>query len=144
MVKRVMIRTGRISYQEQSGETVLDITAKSGKGLGAFFAPPWKLVMASKRGEITWEEYTERYRALLWERYRDNPQIFRTLLNTKNPVLCCYCKDTHTTTRHCHRYLLLDFVKSIASEFGWVVADGGEVEPVPPPVDDTPKDTPWF
>ena len=51
------VGTARIDYQGQVGQRVLNTTVKSGTGLGAVFAPTWKMVMQSKRDEITWDEY---------------------------------------------------------------------------------------
>lgn len=51
------VGTARIDYQGHVGQRVLNTTVKSGTGLGAVFAPTWKMVMQSKRDEITWDEY---------------------------------------------------------------------------------------
>jgi hypothetical protein len=51
------VGTARIDYEGRVGQRVLNTTVKSGTGLGAVFAPTWKMVMQSKRDEITWDEY---------------------------------------------------------------------------------------
>ena len=43
------VGTARIDYRGSAGQLVLNTTVKSGTGLGAVFAPTWKLVMASKQ-----------------------------------------------------------------------------------------------
>jgi len=60
------VGTARIDYQGRVGQRVLNTTVKSGMGLGAVFAPTWKMVMASKQDEITWDEY----RSLMWNMNR--------------------------------------------------------------------------
>ncbi|MEO8610897.1 MAG: hypothetical protein ABI690_23575 [Chloroflexota bacterium] len=43
------VGTARIDYRGHVGQRVLNTTVKSGTGLGAVFAPTWKMVMASKQ-----------------------------------------------------------------------------------------------
>lgn len=66
--KVLEIRTARIGYRGKEGETVIDTTAKSAQGIGKVFAPTWKLVMAYKRGDISWSEYEQSYLALMRKR----------------------------------------------------------------------------
>src|SRR5690606_22745899 len=88
------VGTARIDYQGRVGQHVLNTTVKSGTGLGAVFAPTWTMVMASKRDEITWEEYRSQYTALMRQRYRANPSAFLEALSSAELIVCCYCKDT--------------------------------------------------
>lgn len=65
------VSTARIDYRGQDGQLVLNTTIKSGSGLGTVFAPTWKMVMQSKQGEISWDEYQEQYIHSL-----DAPKVF--------------------------------------------------------------------
>ena len=108
------VGTGRITYVGKAGQTVLNTTVKSGSGVGAVFAPTWELVMASKRGHITWEQYTAGYYQLMRERYRRHKAAFIAALQEDELIVTCYCRDTSQTTRHCHRYLLVDILEQVA------------------------------
>ena len=112
------VGTARIDYRGQAGQLVLNTTIKSGAGLGKVFAPTWKMVMASKQNEIPWEYYIEKYTALMRQRYLANPAAFLEALNSDELIVCCYCRDTHDTTRHCHRYILVEILEKIAQHHG--------------------------
>ena len=116
----VAVYTARISY---SGPDALDITAKSGKGIGLIFAPPWDMVMGVKRGRISEAEYTERYLELLRRRYRQNEAVFMSLLRRKRVVLCCYCG-----VGFCHRHIAVDVLEKIARAKGMNFQRGGELQ----------------
>ena len=49
----------------EAGPGGIDVTRKSGRGLGLLFAPTWDMIMQHKRGCITDEEYTRRYLVIL-------------------------------------------------------------------------------
>ncbi|MDL1882217.1 hypothetical protein FBR01_01030 [Anaerolineae bacterium CFX8] len=121
------VGTARIGYQGCVGQRVLNTTVKSGSGLGAVFAPTWKMVMASKRDEITWEEYRSQYTALMRQRYQANPSAFLEALSSDELIVCCYCKDTHATTKHCHRYILVEILEKVAAHHGISFEAMGEV-----------------
>ena len=70
MAQQFVVRAARIGDKGKDGALVLDTTAKAKGGQGKLFAPTWKMVMASKKGEITWDEYTKRYLDLMRKRYR--------------------------------------------------------------------------
>ncbi len=112
------VGTARIDYQERVEQWVLNTTVKSGTGLGAVFAPTWKMVMASKRNTISWQTYIEQYTALMRQRYQANPSAFLEALNNDELIVCCYCKDTHATTKHCHRYVLVEILEKVAVHHG--------------------------
>ncbi len=112
------VGTARIDYQGGVGQKVLNTTVKSGTGLGAVFAPTWKMVMQSKRDEITWDEYRSQYTVLMRQRYQVNPAAFLEALNSDELIVCCYCKDTYSTTKHCHRYLLVEILEKVAAHHG--------------------------
>jgi len=109
------VGTARIDYLGRVGQRVLNTTIKSGTGLGAVFAPTWKVVMASKHTTISWQTYIEQYTALMRQRYQANPSAFLEALSSNELIVCCYCKDTHTTTKHCHRYILVEILEKVAA-----------------------------
>ncbi|MEQ9030967.1 MAG: hypothetical protein RLP44_19790 [Aggregatilineales bacterium] len=108
------VATARIDYRGTDGQRVLNTTVKSGTGLGAVFAPTWKIVMQSKQGEISWETYREQYTALMRQRYSTNESAFLEALHNDELIVCCYCRNSHATTRHCHRYLLVEILEKVA------------------------------
>lgn len=116
--KILRLATARINYVGQEHQRVLNTTVKSGVGSGAIFAPTWNMVMSSKQGKITWDEYTTQYNELMRNRYRDNQPAFIEAMQSEELVLCCYCKDTYQTTRHCHRYILADILAKVAVHQG--------------------------
>jgi len=88
----------------------LNITIKSADQAGKILAPTWDMVMASKRNEITWEQYTDQYLALLRQRYAKDKKPFLDILKRERVILTCYCTD-HT---HCHRSLAMQVLQKIA------------------------------
>jgi hypothetical protein len=112
------VGTGRIDYQGRVGQRVLNTTVKGSTGLGAVFAPTWKIVMASKQNAISWQTYVEQYTALMRQRYQANPSAFLEALSSDELIVCCYCKDTCTTTKHCHRYILVEILEKVAAHHG--------------------------
>jgi hypothetical protein len=121
------VGTARIDYQGRVGQRVLNTTVKSGTGLGAVFAPTWKMVMASKQNTISWQSYIEQYTALMRRRYQANPASFLEALRSDELIVCCYCKDTHATTKHCHRYVLVEILEKVAAHRGIGFEAIGEV-----------------
>ena len=121
------VGTARIDYQGHVGQRVLNTTVKSGTGLGVVFAPTWKMVMQSKHDEITWDYYRSQYTALMRQRYQVNPAAFLEALNSNELIVCCYCKDTHATTKHCHRYILVEILEKVAAHHSIGFEPIGEV-----------------
>jgi uncharacterized protein YeaO (DUF488 family) len=109
-----------VSY---SGADGLDITVKSGKGIGKLFAPTWDMVMGVKQGRITEAEYTERFLNLLRERYRQDERAFVEVLKREQIVLLCYCR----AGAFCHRHLVVDVLEKVAKAKGLPFERGGEV-----------------
>lgn len=112
--------TGRVSYNGADG---LDITVKSGKGIGKRFAPTWDMVMGVKQGRITEAKYTDRFLSLLRERYRQNEAAFVEVLKRERVVLLCYCR----AGAFCHRHLVVDVLEKVARAKGMPFECGGEV-----------------
>lgn len=121
------VGTARIDYRGSVEQRALNTTIKSGTGSGAVFAPTWKMVMASKRDAITWDEYRSQYTALMRQRYQANPSAFLEALSSDDLMVCCYCKDTHMTTKRCRRYLLVEILENVAAYHGIGFEAIGEV-----------------
>ena len=85
------------------------------------------MVMASKRNTISWQSYIEEYTALMRRRYADNPAAFLEALSSDELIVCCYCKNTHATTKHCHRYILVEILEKVAAYHGIGFEAIGEV-----------------
>lgn len=118
-----------IIYTAQIGRIqhpYLDITVKSGVGLGRLLAPTWDMVLGVKRGTLSEARYSETYLELLRHRYRQNRSEFIRILtpeDTESLNLACYCKP-HT---FCHRYLAVEVLEKIARAYGIPFEYGGEV-----------------
>src|SRR5262249_13389955 len=108
------VGTARIDYRGDTWQCVLNTTVKSGSGLGTVFAPTWDMVWQWKQHEIPWETYHQLYTELMRQRYKADPAAFLEALSSDELILCCYCPDTHATTRQCHRYLLVDIMEKVA------------------------------
>lgn len=121
------VGTARIDYRKRAGERVLNTTIKSGRGLGAVFAPTWDMVMQWTRNEITWEMYQQRYTALMRSRFLDHRDDFLEALNSAVLIVCCYCQDTYATTQQCHRYLLVEILEQVAQHYSIGFESIGEV-----------------
>jgi hypothetical protein len=61
------------------------------------------------------------------QRYQANPAAFLEVLNSAELIVCCYCKDTHATTKHCHRYILVEILGKVAAHHGIGFVAIGEV-----------------
>ena len=114
--RELVIRTARVDYSGIGEEMVLDVTVKNADGIAKLFAPTWEMVMASKKGHITWEEYTEQYIALMRERYQQNEQRFIDVCEAGEVVLLCFCKNSVMGEKRCHRYLLADILVQVATK----------------------------
>ena len=119
--------TGRINYTDPD-KLVLNTSFKTGSGLGLFFAPTKALVYASKYGDMSWREYTKKYTQMMRNRWLEDSEKFRELLEHDEVVITCYCADTHDSTRHCHRYILADILEKVAEHLEIPFEQAGEVK----------------
>jgi uncharacterized protein YeaO (DUF488 family) len=101
------------------GPDAYDVTVKSGD---INFAPTWDMVKAWKAGEITWENYSQRYRELMLRSYKRNQRAWQEILEKGVLTLLCYCRADD----HCHRYLLADFLSKLGEKSGINVINEGE------------------
>jgi uncharacterized protein YeaO (DUF488 family) len=102
-----------------NGPDAYDITVKTGDHT---FAPSWAIVQAWKSGQIDWEAYTQSYRNLMLESYREYPEKWHDILHKGLITLLCYCR----AGEHCHRYLLADFLSKLGEQEGIYVINEGE------------------
>jgi hypothetical protein len=118
------VYTSRIGYRGDSG---LDITVKSAKGIGELLAPTWALVGGHKQWAgytpLTDDLYTSIYLDLLRSRFRTNEGAFIELIQRPQVCLLCYCR----TGVFCHRHIALDVLQKIANAKGLPFARGGEL-----------------
>lgn len=87
------------------GIPYIDTTVKSGDPT---FAPSWEIVMAVKKGEISEEEYTETYKQLMRDSYKNNRPKWDEVSSMDKVTVCCYCPEGC----FCHRYLLVDMFRA--------------------------------
>ena len=127
MTEKLKIKTAHISYKGKGDEIVINTTIKSAEGIGETFAPTWDMVMSSKRGKISWEEYTARYIKLMRQRFAEKNHAFGVAVRFQDIVLTCYCADKSENGRTCHRYLLEDILTKVAESMEIEVERGGEV-----------------
>lgn len=87
----------------------LDVTRKTGVGLGAKFAPTWEMIMGHKSGAIDDAEYAERYFEILdmlpEQAFEDLHQY--GLEQGGRLVLQCYC----ASGKFCHTILLIQYLR---------------------------------
>ena len=96
-----------------SGNDRLDITVKGQDPTGKIFAPTWKMVMGSKKGKISFDEYREMYRKRMRESYQQHKKIWQDILTRKEVTLVCFCKSG----TFCHRYLLAEYLSKLGAEY---------------------------
>ncbi len=94
-----------------TGKDRLDITVKGKDPIGKVFAPSWKMVMGSKDGKITWDEYSTMYNELMRESYTVHRKTWDEVLNREEVSLVCFCKEGS----QCHRYLLADYLGKLGA-----------------------------
>jgi hypothetical protein len=117
----MIITTGQIS---RISRPYLDITVKSGQGLGRLLAPTWDMVMGIKKETLSEKAYTDQYLELLRTRYRRDKSGFLQLLAPESGelVLGCYCPP-HA---FCHRYIAIEVLQKIGQAHGIPVDYAGE------------------
>jgi len=73
------------------------------------FAPTWKMVLKSKKGLMSEEEYTREYYKMMRNSYVQHRERWEQLLGQEEVVLVCFCgKD-----KFCHRHLLKDILVTL-------------------------------
>lgn len=85
-----------------------DTTVKSGGD--SPFKPTWEIVLGHKKGEITNEQYTEKYYQLMRESFKTRRKEWFDFLSQERAVIACYCPKEC----FCHRFLLVDILEKVA------------------------------
>lgn len=82
----------------------VDVTAKSASGWARAFAPTWDMVVRSKRGLLSWQEYAEEYQLIL-DRV---PWYVISTLHALDRRVCllCYCN----ADKRCHVDILIEYL----------------------------------
>lgn len=106
-------------YTDRIGRPGLDITVKSGDQV---FAPTWDIVMGLKHGDITWEQYVEKYYELMRNSYLHNREHWMEILNKDEVTFLCYCTDPSK----CHRTLLSEMFIKVGKSLNHKVVYLGE------------------
>lgn len=96
-----------------SGCDRLDITVKGKDPIGNIFAPSWKMVMGSKDGKLSWDEYSRLYINLMRQSYQQNKDIWNEILGRDEVTLVCFCKAGDS----CHRYLLVEYFSKLGANY---------------------------
>ena len=119
----LVVKTGRVGHRYADG---LDVTMKSGTGIGVLLAPTKAMVYGYKSGvgdqrfagkyaALSEAEYTEQYLELLRERFIENDEAFYQLVQRKSVTLQCYCGRG----KFCHRRILAEYVlPKLAAYYG--------------------------
>ena len=101
-----MIQLSRAKIGHYDGRDALNVTQKSGTGLGRLFAPGWNMVMGHKNGTISDTSYTKLYRCVYDDAFRQTPGLLAALQKHaagEHITFTCYCKDGD----FCHTHLLM-------------------------------------
>jgi uncharacterized protein YeaO (DUF488 family) len=125
-----VVKTGRVGQQYADS---LDVTMKSGTGIGVLLAPTKAMVYRYKAGAgdqrfakytaLSKAEYTEQYLELLRQRFSTNREAFRQLMQRKSITLQCYCGKG----KFCHRCILAEYVlPKLAAYYGIEYQYAGE------------------
>ena len=96
-----------------AGDDRLDITVKGKDPIGKNFAPTWKMVMGSKEGGISRDEYQRMCRELMRNSYRQHRDTWEEILNREEVTFVCFCKSES----FCHRYLLAEYFSKLGAEY---------------------------
>ena len=96
----------RVVKALDSGIVLIDTTVKTGYKQ---VAPTWEMVMGSKDGSVSPENYTRQYNEILDYSRQVNPRFWGSLLRLEKVALGCYCAPG----KFCHRHLLVDDLRKL-------------------------------
>jgi hypothetical protein len=82
--------------------------------------------MAHKAGEISDEDYTERYIGMMRYTYHFRKERWLEVLANERLAIACYC----TPGKFCHRHLLADYLVKVGQRNGILVTFNGELTSV--------------
>jgi hypothetical protein len=121
-----MIYTAQYRYSDKDR---IDITVKGGDIAGKLWAPTWDMVNGWKKGNITNEQYSQKYYELLTERWNASVDFCQSTLRlvdmvngtkempARDVTFVCFCPPG----TFCHRYLLVAWL-----QHNWNCQYGGE------------------
>ena len=98
------IQMGQWRKAKELGVEVYDITLKSGD---TNLAPDYELLKVYKAKRITDQQYTKRFFGLIDARLKENPDLFKPILDKPKVALMCFCNPDG----FCHRFLLADYLE---------------------------------
>lgn len=104
---------------KQPGMRLLDITVKSGVKA---FAPDWDNLKLYKAGQMSEEEYTERYVDKMYETQQTERYLWDHLSVYPHVAYACYC----ASGVFCHRHVFARLAKGHLERMGWVPKLMGE------------------
>lgn len=102
--------------QALPGVKIIDTTVRTGY---AQVAPTWDMVLGSKSGVLTPEDYTSQHYEILRTSRGLNPRFWDALFRLEQVALGCYCK----AGAFCHRHLLKQYLMEHTNAL-----DKGELE----------------
>lgn len=104
-----IVKLGNI---DTSDKDVINVTVKSGI---VTFAPSWSMVIGYKSGEISKEEYTDKYITMMETSYAFERHAWDHYFPDEGKlILVCYCRSGD----FCHRHLLANFIQMKKLESG--------------------------
>lgn len=112
MLEIYTCQIAKTNLLHNTGIEPLDTTVKSGDKT---FAPTWDMVMGSKSGTLSHEEYERLYLGILNENFKNNPQAFYRILERPSIAFMCYCP----ANQFCHRHLLAAYFCELAEREGY-------------------------
>ena len=126
----------RFRLAKERGIPYLDTTVKSGD---VAFAPSWDIVMRHKAGTLTDAGYTEVYKGLMNNSYRNYRARWDEVVRMPQLCVLCYCPAcTEKRKVFCHRLLLVDMFSRICARqdipFNYMgeLTLGGIIQPILP------------
>ena len=101
------------SQYRYNGPDRLDITVKGQDPIGKYFAPTWKMVIKSKKGILSKDDYKDQYIALMRKSLKKHKHIWKEVLSRKRVVLVCFCEPK----TFCHRLILAQIFETLGAVY---------------------------
>lgn len=114
------IQVAKFRLARELGIPVVDTTRKSGR---QEFAPDWSMILAYKDGQMSKEEYTEKYMEKMLRMFNQYRPEWEDFIAKPLVAVSCYCAP-HV---FCHRHLLVDIMEKIHTRRNLPFYKGGEI-----------------
>jgi hypothetical protein len=114
------IQMGQHRKAKELGIELIDTTVKT--GIPAF-APTWDMVLKSKDGSLSHEDYTSMYRDMMLRSYMTNQTAWLGLLQKSKIAIACYCKAGD----FCHRHLFIKYLEGVCKSRNIPFTNMGEI-----------------